>query len=118
MKLQHQFEEADSYLIVKWTGQWHLPDVLAIFDAIGEECKRRGLRLVLIEGENAHGPVPNFERFLMGDHIAKVCRGLRIAGVFQAEYINKFGENTAVNRGADVLATGSRKEALHWLLQR
>ena len=73
---------------------------------------------MLVEAEGTFGPIPEFERFRLGEYIAKVCKGISIVSILQPQYINKFGENTAVNRGADFLVTSDRVEAQNWLLQR
>jgi hypothetical protein len=118
VKLQYQFEEVDSQLIVNLTGQWHYPDLIALIDDIAKECKQRGVHLVLVEAEETIGPIPEFERFQVGKYIAAVCHGMSIVCITKPQYINKFGENAAVNRGADFLVTGDRMEAENWLLLR
>jgi hypothetical protein len=118
VKLPYQFEEVDSQLIVYLTGQWHYPDLIALIDGIAKECKQRGVHLVLIEAEETVGPIPELERFQVGKYIAMVCHGISIACIAKPQYINKFGENAAVNRGADFLVTGDRMEAQNWLLLR
>ena len=118
VKLQYQFKETDSQLIVNLTGQWHYPDLITLVDDIAKECKQRGVRLVLIEAEETFGPIPEFERYQMGKYIAAVCQGISIVCILKPQYINKFGENTAVNRGADFMVTGDRMEAQNWLLMR
>jgi hypothetical protein len=63
------------------------------------------------------GTISTFERYDLGIHIAASIPKLRIAAISKKETHDKIGENVAVNRGANILATDDEGDALEWLLQ-
>jgi hypothetical protein len=117
--LQYQLEEADGMLLLKVTGEWDVEAMRGVIDAIAVECDQRRCHRVLMDGLALQfaGKVLEFERFLVGQHIAAVLRHVRLAALFPAEQINKFGESIAVKAGAEFLVTSDRDEALRWLAQ-
>ena len=117
MPLHYQLEEADGMLLLKVTGEWDVDSMRGVIDAIAVECGQRHCHRVLADGLDVEiaGKVLEFERFLVGQHIAAVLRHVKFAALFPAEQINKFGESIAVKGGAEFLVTSDRKEALQWL---
>jgi hypothetical protein len=62
-------------------------------------------------------PASEFDRYLAGKAIAEILGPpFKLAILYPAELINKFVEDTAVGRGADLLVSGDRREALQWLI--
>jgi hypothetical protein len=117
MPLHYQLEEGDGMLLLKVTGEWDVGAMCGVLDAIVLECNQRHCHRVLADGLDVEiaGKVLEFERFLVGQHIAAVLRHVRLAALFPAEQINKFGESIAVKGGAEFLVTSDRDEALRWL---
>ncbi len=58
------------------------------------------------------------DRFYMGEYIASALRGIKIAIVYRKVYANKFFEDAAVNRGANVRVFPDKQTALQWLLEQ
>jgi hypothetical protein len=117
--LHYQLEEADGMLLLKVRGEWDVDAMRGVIDAIAVECDQRHCHRVLADGLDMEiaGKVLEFERFLVGQHIAAVLRHVRFAALFPAEQINKFGESIAVKAGAEFFVTSDRDEALRWLAQ-
>lgn len=119
MPLQYQLEEADGMLLLKLRGEWDVDSMRDVIDAIAVECEQRRCHRVLADGLHMEiaGKVLEFERFLVGQHIAAVLRHVRMAALMPAEQINKFAESIAVKGGAEFFVTSDRDEALRWLAQ-
>ena len=97
-------------------GPWNLADIFGLIDRVREEADAAGLDAVLVDLSAVPGPIPQMERFFAGVRVAEVLKHrIRLAVVVRAEYINKFGENTAVNRGARMAVLSSEEHALAWL---
>jgi hypothetical protein len=80
-------------------------------EADANKCKRALLNLI-----DAHGYTSDIDKFYLGEYAAQSFRGkLRVAVVFPAEKITKFGENVAVNRGAQLAVLATEVEAMRWL---
>jgi hypothetical protein len=63
------------------------------------------------------GQLEDYDRYVAGLEIARTMPGWpRVAVLARPENINKFGENVAVNWGADLLVTHDRDEAVSFLL--
>lgn len=56
------------------------------------------------------------DRFLIGEYLASVLRGIKMAIVYKKIYANKFFEDTAVNRGASIKVFPDQETALQWLM--
>lgn len=116
MKVRHQIADAEGYLLITTGGRWGRQNALHLIDIVAAECRKRGHARALIDGTELKGRVPDFDRYVFGAHVAAVCEGIRLAAVIREEYINKFAENVAVNRGASFFVTSSHDEALQWLM--
>ena len=116
MRVRDRFIEAEDHLLVVTRGRWGRDAALRFVDSIASECRKSGQDRVLIDATDVTGKMPDFDRYIIGTRIAAACEGIRIAAVIRAEYINKFAENVAVNRGASFFVTSSRDEALQWLM--
>jgi hypothetical protein len=115
--LQYQLEEADGMLLLKVTGEWDVDSMRGVIDAIAVECDQHRCHRVLLDGLALEiaGKVLEFERFLVGQHIAAVLRHVRLAALFPAEQINRFAESIAVKGGAEFFVSSDRDEAIRWL---
>ena len=75
-----------------------------------------GLDRILIDFREMSPPARQLDRFLAGIHVAEVWRPpLRVAGVWQPERIDRFAEDTAVNRGAVFRMFVDEAAAVDWL---
>jgi hypothetical protein len=111
------FEDADGYLLIRYEGKWE-PEAVheAILRAV-KEAETRGYNRSLWDIRGLSAPVTDLDRFLAGEQIAQTTGGkLRIAAVYPSEFINKFAENTAINRGAQFVVLPDFEAALKWLM--
>jgi hypothetical protein len=87
--------------------------------SILEEAASSGDTRVLIDAYGVSAPKSNMDRFDVGTTIAELFRGrIKVAILYPPAIINKLAENTAVNRGADLLVVGDEKVALEWLFAK
>ncbi len=82
---------------------------------VRDTAKARGRKRVLVDARAFKEPMPNKDRFAMGELIAQEWRGLRVAIVNPIAAQNGFVETVAVNRGADTRTLATVPEALEWL---
>jgi hypothetical protein len=86
--------------------------------AVRDEARQAGLMRILVDALEIAPPSHEFDRFWFGSAVAEFfpAREFKVALLFRPELINKFGEDTAVNRGARFLVIGAEELALEWLM--
>jgi hypothetical protein len=73
-------------------------------------------RKVFVDVQGVEGEITELGKFSVGEYIAKVLLGLRIGVLMSPKTaLTKFGENTAVNRGAYLFVSHDEDEVLAWL---
>ena len=116
MTLAIESRVEEGYVRFDVSGPWNLADIFALIARVREEADAAGLDVALVDLLDVPGPIPQMERFFAGKRVAEVLKHrIRLAVVVRAEYINKLGENTAVNRGARMAVLSSEEHALAWL---
>ena len=118
MKLDLAFREADGYLLVQVEGEWTPEAVQQGIEEVAQAAEERGHDRVLLDIRNMSGPKTDLHRFLAGEHAAKAWGHplrLKVAAVYKEELIDKFTENVAVNRGANIIVLSDIDEAIEWL---
>jgi hypothetical protein len=91
-------------------------EIYRCMDALRSEAEQRGCTTAIFDLTAAHGRTSDMDRFHLGERAAQVFRnGLRVAVVFPAAGITKFGENVAVNRGAKLAVVPDEQAAINWL---
>jgi hypothetical protein len=117
MLLNVDIEARDGYLFMHVVGQWRLSDIQELVTMIRLEAARRGYTHVLVDMLGVSGKPSEADRFAVGLAATSPPRGhLKVAILYPADLINKLAENTAVNRGAQLLVTSDGEAALIWLL--
>ena len=113
-----EFREMGQYLLAEVSGGMvFFENGAELIDLLESESKKRGYNLLLIDALRVGPPESEIVRFELGVYASeKFSPGLKVAAVYPQELINKFTEDTAVNRGAIIIVVGSREEALEWLL--
>jgi|WetSurMetagenome_2_1015567.scaffolds.fasta_scaffold97856_2 hypothetical protein len=109
--------ESGPYLHVKISGDF---DVDAIGKLIGDDARKilqtKGNRL-LIDATALLAPHTEFDRFLAGKLIADAFpHPVKVAAYARKEFINKFAEIVAVNRGANFRVFDNQADATEWLI--
>jgi hypothetical protein len=83
-----------------------------------EEIKKYNQSRVLVNLMEMLPPDLPFTRFTTGKDMAQVWgSSLKVAGVWKQEFITRFAENVAANRGTKLRAFTDEGQALQWLLQ-
>jgi hypothetical protein len=87
--------------------------------SILREAVKSGDTRVLIDAYGVSAPKSDIDRFDAGATIAELFRGrIKLAILYPPAIINKLAEDTAVNRGADVLVVADERVALEWLFAK
>ena len=115
--LHIEIQEEEQYLIANVSGALSLGNLKELVDIVETETKKRGYDLFLVDMLRTGPPEKEMDRFYIGEYVASKLRGLKVAAVYPEELINKFAENTAVNRGASLTVVGDREQAIKWLLE-
>jgi len=118
MAFDVQFNEAGGYITARVSGEWTEDNLKSGIDALAAEARRLGCSRALLDIRDLSRPKSGYDRFVVGEYIAQVWGPplkLRVAAVAVPDMINKFTEDTAVNRGADFLVTDDMYEAIRWL---
>ena len=119
MNVQSEFEEFDNYLFVKVRGRWELDEIKALADSVRRHADQKGQTRILVDMLEVKGRAPEMDRFRIGEHVAALFPGqFKLAVSYRGEWINKFAENVAVNRGARMLIVDNTDAALQWLLAK
>jgi len=116
MELQITTPPSADYLLAEIAGHWNRDEILSYPDRVAEECRQQGKKRVLVDAGAIVGPIPDLDRFLLGERIAEAMQGVRVAAIVKPELITKFTEDVAVNRGAIFHVTSQPDDALQWLL--
>jgi hypothetical protein len=119
MKFITTYENLDDYLLVSIRGEWTEYAAKEVIEEIQSKAKSYGKVRVLLNLMDMTPPRPRQEivRFMTGKYMAEFWgHSLKVAGVWKQEFINKFAENVAVNRGVRLAVFADEKEALKWLL--
>lgn len=118
MDVELTFETRMYYLYVKGRGPSDLDSTRRALTLIEEQARQARLTRILIDARDVEPPRRELDRFFLGEYVAELFGArYRIAVVYQADRINKFAENTAVNRGANLLVAAEEDSAMKWLMQ-
>lgn len=105
------------YLFIHMTGWFEDRAIIERVHYIRDKSREFGAKRVLVDTQDVQGRLRDFDRWYAGLEFALTMPGSpRVAVLALAKNINKFGENVAVNRGADLLVTHDRDEAVTFLL--
>jgi hypothetical protein len=117
MGLDITITEKSGCLFIRAAGHYSLENMKDLFATIVSKSEERGYNHVLLNTNAVAGSIPELDRFLLGEHAASLWRPkLKMAIVSQPENINKFAENVAVNRGANLQILDDDEKALEWLI--
>lgn len=117
MGLSIDIQEEGGYLAITLVGEWALGELKDVAVVVAAESKSRGYSCVLVDASGVSESPPELDRFELGKQVASTLRGIKIAAVYRADYINKLFENTAVNRGASIGIFSDKLAALQWLME-
>jgi hypothetical protein len=105
------------YLHITVSGQWDLEESKQEMEAIRDEANSRGITRLLADVREMSPQESDLTRLHTGEYLARIFRPpFRLAVIDSPEFMNKFVENVAVNRGATFAAFPDEKAALEWLM--
>ena len=112
------FQIPTGYLRATVGGGFPSTTFREILTAIRDEARRSEHSRILIDAFALPAPPADMDRFWIGEALAQIFGGgdFKITILYPSELINKFAENTAVNRGARLLVIGDEEAALRWLI--
>jgi hypothetical protein len=114
--VQVTLSKQPGYLLFTVTGAYDFEDFRTIVQAARDECIRSGANQALVDIRIVTGDIPNLERYSLGVLFAQTWTGRLRAGILApGDRINKFFENTAVNRYAQVIVHAEEAVVLEWL---
>jgi len=116
MSLTTESRVQGTCVIVRVAGDYRSrEEMFRVMEQLKASADEHGCTQAIMDLSAAQGRTSDMDRYYLGEHAAQVFRGLKVAVVFPAEGITKFGENVAVNRGARLAVVPSLEEAQRWL---
>jgi len=110
------FQNKGNYLLVEFREPFSLEMMISAVHEALRQCEEQNLTKALADLRNMPGNPSMLDRHQIGIEIAKTW-GPRIkaALILRPESLSHMTENTAVNRGANLLSTSDVAHALEWL---
>ena len=96
-------------------GPYSKEFIIELMLFIKKTLDENNLKKAIVDGTAITGNIPDLERFELGKLFAANLSRYRIGMLMEAKKINKLAENTAVNRGGDILISGDREAIIRWL---
>ena len=116
MKIQISFEVLDEYLKIHLSGENPVPEIREILTTIKKLSEDNKRTKVLIDAMDLPD-MPDIEKFKLGKlGVQMFGSKIKVAMLRKPAHINKFTENTAVNRGGRLYIVSNEQDALSWLL--
>jgi hypothetical protein len=116
--IELEFYNEKNYLMVKVNARWTSNSIRYIIDEAKKEIVTRGYHYILIDLTFWDKPDTELTRFISGEYLAEVFKPpYKLSAYANSDMINKFGENTAVNRGSNFRIFINKENALRWLLE-
>jgi hypothetical protein len=117
LKVQLSFEVFEEYLKINLSGENPFDEINEIILTIQRLLEENHREKLLVDVVYLGNP-SEMEKFHIGELGADAFGSkIKAALISRPEYINKFMENVAVNRGGRVYVAGSEQAALRWLLK-
>ena len=118
MEKEIEFKHRENYLEVIFKGERTFEVVDHLIERIYNKCQKDNVDKLFVDVREAKGEWKEYDRFRIGARLSDFFKfNYKIVVCDKKEKINKFGENTAVNRGVDILITDDRHKGLEWLLK-
>lgn len=113
-------ETRDGYLYVHLRPGFEitLASMTALWNAMSDACRERGIRHALVEGDNVTRRLSTMESFDHAGIAARLMPGLVVAAVFRGyvpDQQTQLFQVAALNRGIRSEFFQDLNEALHWL---
>ena len=104
------------YLFIEVSEPCSLDLLISTIHDVSAHCRKENLNKVLVDLRKMEGNPNIFDRYRLGIEIARVWGAkIKVAIIARPGMINRMTENTAVNRGAKLMAAFDEEAALTWL---
>jgi hypothetical protein len=118
MPLEVRYIERAGYLLAKVCGQWEFGEAKQEMEALRDEANKRGHTRILVDVRDMSPQKSDLTRFYTGEYIASIFPyPFRLAVIDEPEFIDRFVENVAVNRGAFFSTFSQEEGAIAWLMK-
>ncbi|MCP5146364.1 MAG: hypothetical protein H6978_16255 [Gammaproteobacteria bacterium] len=119
MNLTIETYERDGYTLFVASGDRTLTSIGELVANVLRHGGERPRSYAIVDVRNLRGTLSFVERFEISRQMAEQW-GHRVTAaiVYLPGLINKFGENTAVNRGARLVVVGTQDEAVAWITDK
>lgn len=113
-----EYYNEEGYLLVKVGIPWTTKTAKQMIDEARIEATKHKQYRILFDLTQWTQPDSDMTRFNSGEYLATVFTyPFKVAAFALPAAINKFGENTAVNRGAWFRIFPGKAQAIEWLMQ-
>ena len=110
------FEDTGDYLHVRVRSEWIRKEIIAGIRNFAEKAQSAAQTRILLDICELSSPGSELDRFMVGEAIAKFFPSpMKTVAVPSYDFIDKFAENVAVNRGANFMVYSDFDEAVSWL---
>ena len=116
MSLEVQIHEVDTHLSIKAAGQYSLANMYDLFARAKIESVKHAYRGIILDVTEVAGPIPIMDMHVLGESCSRIWNlRLRVAIVSAEGGLNKFFENVARNRGAQIAVVPNQGTAVEWV---
>jgi hypothetical protein len=116
MNYQVSYEARGQYLLAHISGPYDPVDARDALKQVREQAVQTGFTRILLDAMTVSAASSEIDRYSMGEAFAALLPPPFKVAVLYATITDKFTENTAVLRGANMLVCSDKVEALAWLL--
>jgi hypothetical protein len=118
MKASAEYFDKSGYLLIKVLVSWTEANATQVIDEAHDEATKGGHVRLLFDLRNWLAPDMELTRFFSGLHLARALDPpFKVAAFGFPEAITRFGEDAAVNRGAQFRIFSDEQSALRWLME-
>ncbi len=118
MSTTTEFSSRHGYLLVKVIAPWTEETAKHVIHESRTEATKQGYKRILFDLTKWSKPDSEMTRFYSGQYLAEtLASNFKTAAFALPEAINKFAENTAVNRGAWFRIFPDEASAIKWLTE-
>ena len=111
----------DTYIYVKFTGDYEFKEVTPLESRVLQACKENKCSYVLFDTTELNMKLSTLDRYEIGKYLSTNLRlpeVQRIASVGLPEHIDGFSSIVAENRGVQFKAFTDKDTALDWLFKK
>jgi predicted N-formylglutamate amidohydrolase len=110
------FQNKGAYLLVEINEPYSVEMISSAIHEVTAYCREQNLNKALVDMRNMPGSPSILDRHLHGIEVAKEWGSrIKAALILRPENLSHMTENTAINRGANLLSTSDVAHALEWL---